>query len=289
MAGGNASTETIRAAPGEMGPAGARIPLARDLSSRILAGIAAFFVSIPAVAMLVVAVALSDGSPIGAGFCAALGLGLTWLTGSIGRSAFHRGAWIDVGPDSMTVHHPIVFRRDLVVPRKQIRAAAASVYEDPGWWLDHQFDLVRERRGIAMHAGREELREVLEATARFTVPLVDENDQAAPNVIVVFHEPIRLSDVRRGLRTGASTTWAKRAERDQVARGLLFRTNDPVTARAAFDRWGIRNRLGSDDADILVPTKEDLRRWRRFKVVAIAGTVWGAAVVAARLYELFFD
>jgi hypothetical protein len=208
-----------------------------------------------------------------------------WLTWSIGRTSLHSGAWIDIRRDSLVVHHPVVLRRDLIVQRDQVRAAAISVYDDPSWWLDDQFDLVREKGGITMHASREELRATLEATARFTVPLVDENDLAHPNVIVVFNRPVRLSHVRRGLRTGAALTWIKRAEPDQIARGLLLRTTDPFGARTAFARWDVRERLTRDDRDLLVPTKDDVRRYRRFRVFAFIGGVVAVLALAARAYE----
>lgn len=140
-----------------------------------------------------------------------------------------------------------------------------------------------------MHAGREEIQELLGANTRFTVPLVDDNDQTTPNTILLFEKPIRLTHVRRGLRTGASVTWVKRAESGQEARGLLLRTSDSERLANAFRELGLRDRLTREDADFLAPTKADIKRLRRLRWLSIALTAYAILVVGRWIFETFFD
>jgi hypothetical protein len=187
------------------------------------------------------------------------------------RQVFLRDAFVEVTGATMLIHHPVLFRRDVHVPLKQIRAVSVDQPSDSGWWSASDVSLMKEQRGLQRIAGRNETEEVLEYLTHFMVPLMSHDPADKANVAILLHEPLDLLGHRRWgwLHKEMGSRWNSRE------RGVLFRVVNPAEAASVFADAGLLRKFEGDDFSLIEPSRRDYRRafWKRLFGYLFVGLV----------------
>ena len=255
---------------------------------------------------LTIGVFQNTGGYIGGGFFALLGIAVIATTyRTIAWSAKPR-AHIRLLPDALEIDHHLRFRRPFRIPKERIAAVVVDVIHVPSPDLG---DMVRtattENRKVRPRLPIIGIDRLDPAVRRATsmssflyskgnspLPLVLSTMGEAPNLAVVFDEPLVMNTARRPGLAG-SKGWLESVgligmrvpSASHPSKGFLARVVDPHQAFMTFDAWGI---LPTSEADAravvhVFPTAAEraaehrarARRWVAFVVAIVVIRILG--------------
>lgn len=150
------------------------------------------------------------------------------------RTAFARGARLHVDPEGLTIHQSGILRRPLRLPQSDIKMAAVDATVPPRQFRvglrDHRRFPISAPPGYQGPAIPEWL---YSRVGGSPFPLVSHLGEP-PNVVLMFNQPVAVSDARRTLKFLAAKGPIHVVRPRQETHGLMLRVTHPEQARRAF-------------------------------------------------------
>jgi hypothetical protein len=190
------------------------------------------------------------------------------------RPGITRKAYMELGPDSLVIHHPGLLKGHLVVPRDFVRAAAIDPRPWRWRWVGNKGRFHLTYPSASGQDSTDESRQPAERPEWLSsviggspFPMLSNVDDT-PNVAFVFTEPVRLRNVRRAARMFASKNPVHLPIQGRDARGLLVKVKDARSAEGPLSAWTVVRPLTVDDVTEVEPDKSYERRVKRRRRVA---------------------
>lgn len=191
------------------------------------------------------------------GSCAIGGLAAFLVFLSAGAAAISKEAWLEVGSDSLVIHHKGLFRSDVRIERTHV---AAISYD-----LQPRKRLRRGAERFEIPDGNEPLVEgwpmwLYSRPGGAPFPILGRSSDP-PHLAFCFTEPIAIGPVRRWTKIFPARASIHPPIHGRRARGLLVPLSDPEEAPVAFAGWALPP-ITADHLFEVRPTDKDRKKVR---------------------------